>query len=419
MSTVTFDVKSRGSRRSSRTTRTGFTRSSRSTRKTRRSRRGKRALKMGDFARAGLVPPRGSRQSQGVSSKRSRRITGGVVSRTPVPTQMSFCTTRAEENFRSTKINHPEHGVGSCVAFSSQLCVIGSNGNLVNADLQIAIQKNSLLKSLLAIGMITLDGNYVSGYPIHPRTISGRVEAEASLWGRWRFKWVKVTYQTYVGTNNNGVVYMALSRNPTLLCEGFRASTTTATPYELGIVETIPNMTVARFGEGSIDIKKFEQKMYMTDVFNLAPDSYDNAYGTIAYINERFPIRLVALTVGGPATAVVSPWGLVWIEGEIEFFNPMPASSYAIGTTISSEVKALGGIKTLMHGGEWKSPAEVYGTSTPENKIRLQIGVAGSRPEKKEKSTARGIVPPSRAPSVASSTHSVHSEGDFDYADRA
>lgn len=297
--------------------------------KKKRGRRGR--LSRQSFIDAGIQPPR----SVGFSTTKRlvSRDVGGFQSRTPVPADTIFGMRHTEEMYKSRPFTHRTHGVGNAMACSGQLCGIGTNGVATNLDLYIPIDVSTLYNSNGSCGLKTADNTHVSGFLLHPAYMSQRLQQESSLYAKYRWRWLRITYQPIIGTNTTpGGLYIALLRNPTVLVES--ASVLTVFPLPQLLIDVIPNSFCSKFASTSVEVKRTEDILFNCDTF---PEDTSTGYVTnnsdwISYVDERVALRLVCLQQGVNATALFS--GYLMFDGEIEFYGPKPYNSISIGTTI-------------------------------------------------------------------------------------
>jgi len=275
------------------------------------------------------------------SSRRQRRvgkgIGGGVAALNRIrqgdsaPVITSTQISAPESMFSMKSVNHQTHGPGAHVAFSSLVANLSSNGVMANSDSALPFNLATLSSSLYASGFVSVDATHSSGIKMHPDMFGKRMQRETLNWNRYLWKWFKLTYVSTCGSSQPGNLTIAFARDPNSF---FEAAGTQLIPEPdfMQLTQQIPFAANAVWKNFGLKVVNKETDLKYTLIADNSYPFTENL-GTMAYNDQIFFGRIAGYFQGN-ILGSVTPYGQLWIEGEIEFYNP--SSSYIVLGTLST-----------------------------------------------------------------------------------
>lgn len=308
-----------------------------------KSRGGPSRLTARSLAEAGLgAPTSGSVSSRGGRRRRRRRrrrtggggggggppgggfatLSGRMSSRME-PVAFSDAIVNTEEMFQCRPIRSREHGPGACCAFTSFLADVQNDGVALHSDYRIPFLISTLQSASIPAqsGFINSLGNRCSGLLLTPMLFGLRMNRELVNWQRYRVRWIRISYVNNTSTSQIGTLCLAFSRDPVLWSEATGTQGAPAMSFT-NLTQTIPNAIHNVYKNFSIHFVNRENVLKWCEQFASTPGV---AYGDLAYLRDVSFGRVSGLLTNTSTGSGIT-FGQLWIDGEIEFYNPSVAN---------------------------------------------------------------------------------------------
>lgn len=235
---------------------------------------------------------------------------------TAMPSAIGFSSSITEGDFSTAPLANNGEGTGVLYPFSGALTTVRTNGSPLDNIYTIPFYAPGLIDPTAYSGFVdtAVSPTVVSGFLIHPRFLVERLRRESTNWTKYRFRWLKILYKPFVGTNFYGAFTIGYSSDPTALIESNNLGTQ---PSYNDITEVVPNMTTSVFTPGEMLIKRFPPEYKNTNA--LPTGVLSASTGDISYLNEFMSGRIGAVYSGQNQDIY---FGQLWVEGQVEFRGP-------------------------------------------------------------------------------------------------